>query len=121
MAHILVIDDSPTFHATIGAMLRKHGHECVFETNGEAGIATATAIQPDVILMDIIMPGMSGFQATRVISKKSETSHIPVIIVSTKDQPSDKVWGLRQGACDYLVKEFSEDALIHAINQVLKK
>jgi twitching motility two-component system response regulator PilH len=121
MANILVIDDSPTFQATIGPMLQRHGHHCVFENNGEAGIATAARLQPDLILMDIIMPGMSGFQATRVITKKSETAHIPVIIVSTKDQPSDKVWGMRQGACDYLVKEFSEAALIAAIDHVLNK
>lgn len=121
MANILVIDDSPTFQATIGQMLQRHGHHCIFESNGEAGIATAAKVQPDLILMDIIMPGMSGFQATRVITKKSETSHIPVIIVSTKDQPSDKVWGMRQGACEYLVKEFTEEALIAAINHVLKK
>ena len=75
--------------------------------------------QPDAILMDIVMPEMNGFQATRKITRDAATSHIPVIIVSTKDQETDRVWGKRQGAKEYLVKPIKEDELINVIHSVL--
>jgi twitching motility two-component system response regulator PilH len=74
---------------------------------------------PDLILMDVVMPGMNGFQATRQITRGAETSHIPVVIVSTKDQETDRVWGKRQGARDYLTKPIDEAALMQVIRQLL--
>lgn len=79
----------------------------------------AQAELPDLVLMDVVMPGMNGFQATRQISKAKDTQHIPVVIVSTKDQATDRVWGKRQGASDYLTKPVDEQQLIDVIKQLL--
>ena len=79
----------------------------------------ASSEQPDVILMDVVMPGINGFQATRQITRADETSHIPVVIVSSKDQDADKVWGQRQGACGYLTKPVDDRTLISAVNGLL--
>ncbi|WP_050395013.1 response regulator, partial [Pseudomonas aeruginosa] len=83
------------------------------------GLFLARQEKPDVVLMDIVMPGLNGFQATRQLTKDAETSAIPVIIVTTKDQETDKVWGKRQGARDYLTKPVDEETLLKTINAVL--
>ncbi|MBP5143673.1 response regulator [Pseudomonas chlororaphis] len=83
------------------------------------GVALARQEKPDAVLMAIVMPGLNGFQATRQLTKDAETSHIPVIIITTKDQETDKVWGTRQGAKDYLTKPVDEDTLIKTLNNVL--
>ncbi|MEW7966277.1 response regulator, partial [Acinetobacter baumannii] len=77
------------------------------------------AEQPDLVLMDVVMPGVNGFQATRQITRDEDTKHIPVVIVSTKDQATDRVWGKRQGAIDYLIKPIEEKQLIDVIKQFL--
>ncbi len=100
MARILIVDDSPTEMYKLTAMLEKHGHQVLKAENGGDGVALARQEKPDVVLMDIVMPGLNGFQATRQLTKDAETSAIPVIIVTTKDQETDKVWGKRQGARD---------------------
>jgi twitching motility two-component system response regulator PilH len=100
-------------------ILTKNGHEVIVANSGEIGVEVAKKEKPDLILMDVVMPGMNGFQATRQISKDSETSSIPVIMVTTKDQETDKVWAMRQGAKDYLVKPVREKALIEHVNMVL--
>ena len=74
---------------------------------------------PDLILMDVVMPNLNGFQATRAISKEPTTAHIPVMLVTTKDQETDKVWGMRQGAKAYITKPFNEDQLVEVINSLL--
>jgi len=79
----------------------------------------AKAEQPDLVLMDVVMPGVNGFQATRQITRDEDTKHIPVVIVSTKDQATDRVWGKRQGALDYLIKPIEEKQLIDVIKQFL--
>jgi Response regulators consisting of a CheY-like receiver domain and a winged-helix DNA-binding domain len=99
-------------------MLEKNGHTVITAVNGEEGVATAKAEIPDIILMDIVMPGLNGFQATRQLSKAAETSHIPVIIVTTKDQETDRVWGMRQGAKAYLTKPIDEKELFSTITKV---
>ena len=121
MAHILIIDDSPTEQAGLSQKLQKHGHICSFANTGEIGIATAKKSKPDVILMDVVMPETNGFQATRKITKDPETAHIPVIMVSTKNQVTDRMWGLRQGASEYLTKPVAEADLVAAIQKVLAK
>ena len=88
-------------------------------SNGEQGIELAESLDPDLILLDLNMPGMNGFQATRQITRHPETSSIPVVIVSTKDQETDRVWGKRQGASDYLTKPVDETNLLRVINQLL--
>jgi twitching motility two-component system response regulator PilH len=113
--NVLVVDDSPTDTHLITEILKKNGFTVSTAGNGEEGIARAKQTKPDLILMDIVMPGMSGFEATRAISKDPETSKIPVIVCSTKGQETDKAWGLRQGAKDYIVKPVTEKILMDKI------
>ena len=101
---VLIVDDSPTERHIIGEILRKHGLEVVFAEDGESGVIMAKSEMPDLIVMDVVMPGLNGFQATRAITKDAATQHIPVIICTTKGQETDRVWGLRQGAKDYVLK-----------------
>jgi twitching motility two-component system response regulator PilH len=115
MARVLVVDDSPTETHSFKTMLEQHGHEVLTAENGADGVALARQEKPDVVLMDIVMPGLNGFQATRQLSKDPETQHIPVIIVTTKDQETDRVWGKRQGACGYLVKPVPAARLMEEI------
>jgi len=119
MAKVLIVDDSPTEVHVLQTMLTKNGHEVVVATSGEDGVEIAKKEKPDLILMDVVMPGMNGFQATRQISKDERTASIPVIMVTTKDQETDKVWAMRQGAKDYIVKPVQEKALIEHVNMVL--
>jgi twitching motility two-component system response regulator PilH len=96
-----------------------HDIEVSVAINGDEGIEKAIEIKPDCILMDVVMPGKNGFQATRDLSRNPATSAIPVIIITTKDQETDKIWGMRQGARDYIVKPAVERDLIERINKVL--
>lgn len=119
MARILVVDDSPTQLANLVKLLESHGHATVTADNGMAGVAVAEKEQPDLILMDVVMPELNGFQATRKITKNPKTEHIPVILVTTKDQETDKVWGERQGARGYITKPPNEQELLSKINELL--
>ena len=119
MTHILIIDDSPTEVHVFKNMLLNNNIEVSVAANGEEGIEKAIEIKPDCILMDVVMPGKNGFQATRDLSRNPATSAIPVIIITTKDQETDKIWGMRQGARDYIVKPAKESDLIERINKVL--
>ena len=115
ISRILVVDDSPTERFFISDLLVKNGYLVSMAESGEEGIAQAKQTQPDLIIMDVIMPGMNGYQATRALSKDDETKNIPVIICTTKDQETDKVWGLRQGAKAYMVKPVDPDELLKQI------
>ncbi len=119
MARVLIVDDSPTETFTLKTMLEAKGFEVLEAENGADGVALAREELPDVVLMDIVMPGLNGFQATRQLTKDDKTAHIPVIIVTTKDQETDKVWGQRQGAKGYLVKPVTEDQLALTIQSVI--
>jgi len=119
MARVLIIDDSPTETYKLTSMLEKSGHVVITAENGESGVAMAVKERPDLVLMDVVMPGLNGFQATRQLSKLPETAHIPVIIVTTKDQQTDRVWGMRQGAKAYLAKPVTQDVLMAAMAEVL--
>ncbi|MCC6135309.1 MAG: response regulator [Candidatus Contendobacter sp.] len=121
MARILIVDDSPTQTLSISKILKKHGHEIITAKDGEEGVEVAKAELPDLVLMDVVMPKINGFQATRQITKNPSTSHIPVIIVTTKDQETDRIWGARQGAKSYVTKPVEEELLMNAINQYLPK
>ncbi len=118
MAVVLIIDDSPTELHLFQNMLEKNGFETLVADSGEAGVRQAQTSRPDCILMDVVMPGMNGFQATRKLNRDPATSGIPVIIVTSKDQPTDKIWGMRQGAVEYLVKPIGEQQLVAKINAV---
>ncbi len=112
---IMVVDDSPTERAFMEGVLKKGGYEVLSVDSGESAIDRSRTEQPDLILMDVVMPGLNGFQATRVITHEEATRHIPVFICTTKDQESDKIWGLRQGAKDYLVKPLNAIELLAKI------
>jgi twitching motility two-component system response regulator PilH len=119
MAVILIIDDSPTELHLFQNMLEKYGFETLVADSGEDGIRQAQAARPDCILMDVVMPGMNGFQATRRLTRDPGTARIPVIMITTKDQETDKIWGMRQGAAEYLVKPVAEKQLVDKINAVM--
>ncbi|SRR3546814_139677 len=115
MARILIVDDSPSQLMGIRRIVEKLGHEALTAEDGAAGVELAKKELPDLILMDVVMPNLNGFQATRSISREPSTSHIPVILVTTKDQETDRMWGMRQGARAYLTKPFSEEELAEVI------
>jgi len=112
---IMVVDDSPTERAFMEGMLKKRGYEVVLVDSGETAIERSKADQPDLILMDVVMPGLNGFQATRAISRDPATRAIPIILCTSKSQETDKIWGMRQGARDYIVKPVNRDELLEKI------
>jgi len=119
MALILIADDSPTEVYVLQKMLESNGHEVLTAEDGEQAVTVAQEKRPDLILMDVVMPNLNGFQATRKLTKEPETAHIPIIIVSSKNQETDKMWGLRQGAKGYLGKPVDEAELMSQINDLL--
>jgi len=119
VAEILLIDDSPTDSHAYSGMLRARGHKVHTASNGAEGIALAASCKPDVILMDVVMPGVNGYEATRELTRDHGTAGIPVIMISTKNLESDRIWGLRQGAVDYLVKPVKRRALLRSVDTAL--
>ncbi|HTL14036.1 MAG TPA: twitching motility response regulator PilH [Thermomonas sp.] len=119
MARILIVDDSPSQLMGIRRIVEKLGHEALTAEDGAAGVEAAKREIPDLVLMDVVMPNLNGFQATRSITREPTTKHIPVILVTTKDQDTDRVWGMRQGAKAYITKPFSEAELSELIVQYL--
>ena len=119
MARILIVDDSPSQLLGLKRIVEKLGHETLTAEDGAAGVEVAKREIPDLILMDVVMPNLNGFQATRTISKNAETAHIPIILVTTKDQETDKVWGMRQGAKAYVTKPIKEEELVKALQEFL--
>jgi twitching motility two-component system response regulator PilH len=115
---ILIVDDSPTERHVLNDMLTKAGYEVVASDNGEDAIQKATQVRPDLILMDVVMPGLNGFQATRAISRDPDTRAIPIILCTSKSQETDKIWGMRQGARDYIVKPVRREELLAKIAAV---
>jgi twitching motility two-component system response regulator PilH len=119
MARILIVDDSPSQLMGIRRIVEKLGHEALTAEDGAAGVEAAKRELPDLILMDVVMPNLNGFQATRSITREPSTKHIPIVLVTTKDQDTDRVWGMRQGAKAYITKPFSESELADMIQQML--
>jgi len=113
--NILVVDDSATERHVTGGILTKGGYTVTFAEDGESGVAKTKADLPDLVVMDVVMPGLNGFQATRAITTDNATKHIPVIICTTKGQETDKIWGLRQGAKDYVTKPVDPAELLSKI------
>lgn len=121
MAKILIIDDSNTERAVISNLLNALGHQVLEACEAVEGMAKARAELPDLILMDIIMPGPNGFEATRTLKRDKATAHIPIIVISTKSLETDIVWARRQGADDYLTKPFQPKQLENSINAAIAK
>ena len=112
---ILIVDDSPTERLLIARLLEPGNFEILMAGSGEEGIERAKQFLPDLILMDVVMPGTNGFQATRALARDPVTKDIPVIMCTTKNQETDKVWGLRQGALDYIGKPLDGPTLLAKI------
>ena len=120
MAKILVIDDSRVVVHMAKTILIKRGFQVLFAQDGEAGLQTAMSEHPDLILLDLILPGLDGYQVCRLIKQEIATRDIPVIMLTSKASPADKVRGLEMGAADYLTKPFDEGELVARVNTHLK-
>ena len=117
----MIVDDSPTETRIFTNTLTQAGYRVEAATDGEKGVEMARRLRPDAILMDVIMPTLNGFQATRLLHRDTATANIPIIMVTTKDQPTDRTWGMRQGAVDYLVKPVAPAALLACIRAALQR
>jgi twitching motility two-component system response regulator PilH len=113
------VDDSPTEVHVMQKALERHGFQTAAAENGAEGIRKAKEMRPDLIFMDVVMPGVNGFQATRTLANDPVTRTIPIIMVTTKGQETDRIWGLRQGAVDYLVKPVTPARLVEKAQAVL--
>lgn len=120
MTLVLIVDDSPTEQHVFCKALEQRGYDTVVASDGEEAITMAEQVRPEVIVMDVVMPGMNGFQATRRLARNPATTGIPIVIVSGKGQETDRIWGLRQGASQYLVKPVSEQQLVAAVAAALQ-
>lgn len=119
--HVLIIDDSLAETRMFSAVLEKNGYQVSVACNGQEGIQVAKARQPDVILMDVVMPLINGFQATRELTRTSETAHIPIIVCTSKSTETDRLWAMRQGAKAYLVKPVNSKTLLDTIAQFIRE
>jgi twitching motility two-component system response regulator PilH len=118
--NVLIVEDSPTDSKALSDMLSKNGFGVVAVGSAEEALAQVRQTKPDLVLMDVVLPGQNGFQATRTLTRDDATKDVPVIICSSKNQATDKVWGMRQGARNYLVKPVKQTellAMIAAIGQ----
>ena len=118
MALILIVDDSPTEVHVMKKALEKSGYQTATAQDGAEGVRLAREMTPDLIFMDVVMPGVNGYQATRQLSNDPKTRTIPIIMVTSKGQETDKIWGLRQGARDYLVKPVDRETLLAKIESL---
>ena len=119
MPKILIVDDSPAQLYNLRKIVEKGGHYTITAESGEQALEIASNENPELILMDIVMPGMSGYQATRKLGRNDSTRHIPVIFVSKKSGDADRAWGLRQGAMDYVTKPVNRHKLLTAISAAM--
>lgn len=116
---VLVVDDSITEVQFLRKILGREGFRVEAASNGLAGFEKAKSLKPDLIIMDVVMPEMDGFQATRKLHNDEVTQDIPIIMVTSKDQATDRAWGLRQGAKGYLVKPVVVKELLAAVRAIL--
>jgi twitching motility two-component system response regulator PilH len=112
---ILVVDDSPTERYFLTDLLSKNGFLVSTADNGEEALLKVKTDKPQLILMDVVMPGQNGFQITRAIARDPDTQDVPIIICTSKGQETDRIWGLRQGARDYIVKPVDPQELLSKI------
>ena len=119
MPLILIVDDSPTEVHVMKQALERHGYKTAVAADGAEGIRLARQMHPDLIFMDIVMPGVNGYQATRTLANDPDTRTIPIVMVTSKGQETDRVWGLRQGAVDYMVKPVSMAQLVEKAQAAL--
>lgn len=119
MAKVLIVDDSQLYRFKLRNLVEARGHEALTAHDGEEALELARAELPEVILMDIVMPGMSGYEAKRMLARDPVTRDIPVIFVSSKSAESDKVWGMRLGAAGYVTKPVDPAQLDSTIDGIV--
>jgi twitching motility two-component system response regulator PilH len=119
VATIFIIDDSPTDVRVFSTLLERAGHRVLAVGTAEEGIEQVRVEMPDLVIMDVIMPGMNGFQATRTLSRDPVTAKIPIVMITTKSMETDRVWGIRQGARAFITKPVNEKELLACINELL--
>jgi twitching motility two-component system response regulator PilH len=119
VALILIVDDSPTEVHVMKKALEGSGYKTAVAGDGQEGVRLAREMHPDLIFMDIVMPGMNGYQATRAIVNDPDTRRIPIVMVTSKGHETDRIWGLRQGAVDYMVKPVTPDKLVEKAQSTL--
>lgn len=120
-ATILIVDDSRTAIAVLKKTLEPTGYSIISALNAEEGIDMAKTHKPDLILMDIVMPGLNGFQATRILRKEADTADIPILIISGNEQATEKFWGMRVGANGFLAKPVDRSELFHLLGEHLSQ
>lgn len=116
MASILVVEDSPTLRYTVGKLLTERGYEVILAGDGEEAMAIAGSSQPLLIILDLILPRINGYQVCRRLKAEEETRGIPVIMLTSKSKDSEREWGLAQGADGYLVKPVNPEKLFNVVN-----
>ncbi|MEI6547069.1 MAG: response regulator [Burkholderiales bacterium] len=116
---ILVVDDSPTERFFLTDLLRKSGYEVLTAENGDDALAKIRLERPALVVMDVVMPGSSGFQITRALNRDPATQSIPVILCTSKSTETDRIWGLRQGARDYVTKPVDAKELLAKIAELV--
>lgn len=118
-ATVLIVDDSKTHVAACKKWLSDDGYNTLTAFDGREGIHSAKKGQPDLILMDIVMPNVNGFQATRYLKRQADTKHIPIILISGEEQSSGKIWAKKLGASSFLVKPLKKQTLLKVTAKVL--
>lgn len=120
-ATVLVVEDTPSEMALMSHYLQEGGYSVIGAPSGKEGLDKAIAQKPDVVVTDIVMPGISGFELCRKLKRQPETSQVPVVLCSSKKQNVDRLWGMRQGAHAYLTKPYTRDELLTAVEQALEQ
>lgn len=118
---ILIVEDESYLVELLTVRLVKEGFEVISASNGEEAIEKVGETTPNLVIMDIMMPKMNGYQATRKIKENPATKHIPVIMLSAKGLESDRTWGLSSGADDYVTKPYEFSTLLEKMNKLLNK
>lgn len=118
-ATVLVVEDTPSERALISHFLQEAGYNVIYAVTAPEGLEKALAERPSLIITDVVMPGMSGFELCRSLKRAPELAKVPVIICSSKNQAIDRLWGMRQGADAYLTKPFDQEELLRVIKSVL--
>jgi two-component system, chemotaxis family, response regulator PixH len=118
MGTVLVVDDTPSEMELMSHYLREGGYSVISAVSAKEALSKAVELKPDVIVTDVVMPGMSGFELCRNLKRNPETKGVPVILCTSKGQEIDRLWGMKQGADVYITKPFTRDQLIHAVKSV---
>jgi chemotaxis family two-component system response regulator PixH len=117
---VLVVEDTPSEMELLVHYLRDSGWTVLCAATAQEALAQAIQHQPDVIVTDIVMPGMSGFELCRSLKKQPETAQVPIVICTSKDQDIDRLWGMKQGADAYLTKPYTQEQLVQSVKSVMQ-